>query len=615
MNNKFLVLILIIGFFTSINGLSQEKLVSAGQNPVQAVEKSNFKSTVLLDLPFIEDFSGSSIYPDPSKWTDINAYINNFYPIDQPGYGVATLDGIDSLGKIYSFAGINSYRADFLSSQAINLDLGADSTVYLSFYFQAQGLGDAPEPTDSLVLEFYSPGTDSWNWAWSSPGQSVKNFKQVLVNINGAAYLQSGFRFRFLNYASLADSYVPSLKVNGDHWHLDYIYLNNNRNYQDTIIQDLSLIKPPGSLLLEYSSMPWEHFKSVGINAVSSLFPIKIQNLSGQRHYYTPLFNIENISSSNIEYEIELEAEEIRAFEKLNYEAPFNYGFSSDEQDSASFLVTLDLQPTEDDLIPGNTKLQTIQEFSNYYSYDDGSAEAGYGLVGEGANNGQVACRFENLVSSDSLIGLKMFFNRSFEDANQKYFNCAIWNEVDGKPGELLYKMSSLQAGLNMGLTEFDYFMLDTAQIVPSVFYIGWIQVTNDFLNVGFDKNNNKQDKIFYTMDGVWKTTSFEGSLMIRPVFANKSKKTSKRDIFLPRDENQIKIYPNPASSFINIDYPESWQNAKLNIVDIQGRIVLAEDRIKTQLNLPALSTGTYFLILQNTNGETHHMKLLITYE
>lgn len=615
MNNKSLVLILITGFFTSITGLSQEKLVSAGQNPAHAIQKLNLKSATLLELPFIEDFSGSSIYPDLGKWTDINAYVNNFYPINQPSYGVATLDGIDSLGKIYSYAGIKSYRADFLSSQAINLDLGADSTVYLSFYFQAQGLGDAPEPSDSLVLEFYSPGTNSWNWAWSSPGQSVNDFKQVLININGAAYLQSGFRFRFVNYASLADSYEPSLKVNGDQWHLDYIYLNNNRNYQDTIFQDISLIEAPGSLLLEYSSMPWEHFKSIGISAVSSLFSIKINNLSGQRHYYTPLFNIENISSSNIEYEIELQAEEIRAFEKLNYEAPFNYSFSSNEQDSASFLVTLNLQPTEDDLIPGNTNLHTIQKFSNYYSYDDGSAEAGYGLVGEGAGNGQVACRFDNLVSSDSLIGVKMFFNRSFEDANQKYFSCGIWNEIDGKPGELLYKMSSLRPGLNMGLTDFDFFMLDTAQIVPSVFYIGWIQVTNDFLNVGFDKNNNKQDKIFYTMDGVWKTTSFEGSLMIRPVFANKSKKTSKRDTFLPAEENQIKIYPNPTSSFINIEYPESWQNAKLDIIDIQGRIVFAEDRIKTQLNLSALSTGTYFLVLRNTNGGTHHMKLLITNE
>ncbi len=615
MNKKYLVLFLTAGFFACTVGQSQEKLVSAGQNPVFPEQKRNLKSTLLLELPFMDDFSGSSIYPDPGKWTDNNAYINNSYPINQPGYGVATLDGIDSLGNIYQNAGIESYRADYLSSQAINLDLGADSTVYLSFYFQAQGLGDAPEPTDSLVLEFLSPATQSWNWAWSSAGHFTQEFKQVLINIDGAAYLQAGFRFRFVNFASLANAYEPSLKVNADHWHLDYVYLNNNRNYQDTIIKDLTLVEPVGSLLLNYSSMPWEHYKTLGINAVKTLFPIHIQNLSGDRHFYTPIFKVFDLNSTGSCYEITMQPEEIKSFERLSYKASFNYGFTSDSQDSALFSLELNLQPAEQDIIPGNTSLQFVQEFKNYYAYDDGTAEAGYGLVGEGASNGRVACRFENLVTSDSLIGVDMFFNRSYQNANQKYFNCAVWNEINGKPGELIYRMSGLRADFNKNSTGFDSFLLDSAQIVPSVFYVGWIQVTNDFLNVGFDRNTNKRENIFYTMDGVWKSTSYEGSLMIRPVFANKSKKTSIRDLPLSQEQGQIKIYPNPASSFIHLEYPDTWNNSQIYILDIQGRKVFSVDRIKDQLNLPALSTGTYFVILQNPKGMTHHLKLLITHE
>jgi len=615
MNKKYLVLIIITGLFTGFTGQSQEKLVSAGQNPAHSLPKQYFKSSLQLELPFLDDFSGTETYPDPGKWTDNNAYINNSYPIDQPGYGVATLDGMDSTGNIYVYAEINPYKADYLSSQAINLDLGADSTVYLSFYYQAQGLGDEPDPGDSLVLELYSPLHQSWNWAWSSPGHSSTEFKQVLINVNGARYLQEGFRFRFVNYASLADAYEPSLKVNADHWHLDYVYLNNNRHYQDTILHDLALVKPVGSLLLNYSSMPWEHYKTVGINAVKTLFPINIQNLSGKRHYYTPFFKVEDLDNTVASYEITMQAEEIRAFERLNYEGTFNYGFSSDAQDTALFSLELDLQPVEDDLIPGNTKLQVIQEFSNYYAYDDGSAEAGFGLVGESAANGQVACRFENMVTSDSLIGLDIFFNRSFENANHKYFNCGIWNEIDGKPGDLLYKMSGLRADLSNGFNAFDSFMLDTAQIVPSVFYIGWIQVTKDFLNVGFDKNTNKQENIFYTMDGIWKNTRFEGSLMVRPVFANKSKKTGIEYLTIQEKEEQIKIYPNPARSFINVDFPYDWKNASMNLIDIQGRKVFTRAQIANQIDLPDLSTGTYFLVIQNTDGQVHHQKLLITYE
>lgn len=614
MNNKYLILIF-ASLFLTFSGYAQEILVSTGQNPTNQEIKHNLKSGILLTLPFIDDFSGSGIYPDSDKWSDNHAYINNSYPIDQPSYGVATLDAIDSLGRIYEYADTKSYKADYLSSHPIDLNIGADTTVYLSFYYQSQGLGDAPEPGDSLVVEFYSSLSGTWNWAWSTPGEYLNTFTQVLINVKGAAYLNEGFRFRFVNYASLADSYEPSLQVNADHWHIDYVYLNKDRNYQDMVIPDLALLDPVGSLLLEYTSMPWEHFQTIGISAVKTLFPLHIHNLSSDRRHYTPLFNIEDTRGMGDGYEIDLQPEEIKSFERLIYDAPFNYSFNSEETDTASFLITLDLQPVEEDLIPGNTKLETVQEFANYYSYDDGTAESGYGLVGEGASNGRVAYRFENMITADSLVGFKMFFNKSFEAANQKYFNFAIWNEIEGKPGDLIYKMNGAKSDFNQGLTGFDSFKLDTAQLVPSVFYIGWIQVTNDFLNVGFDRNNNNQDNIFYTMDGVWRQTSFEGSLMMRPVFANKSKKTGIEHTPFADILEDIKVYPNPASNFLNLDYPESWENSTLHLLDIHGRTVFIENSLKHQLYLPNLDTGTYFLVLQNRDGRRYHQKLLITNE
>ena len=614
MNNKILVFAL-LALFSYSSGYSQEKLVSAGQNPAGKLPDRKLKTSQVMELPFLDDFSGQSVYPDPDKWSDFRVYINNTYPLDQPGFGVATFDCLDSLGNVYDYAEIQSFRADYLTSHPINLDLGGDTTVYLSFFYQAQGLGDAPEPGDSLVLEFYSPGSGSWNHAWSVPGKAAGSFEQALVKVEGAVYLQAGFRFRFVNYASLANAYEPSLKLNADHWHLDYIYLNNNRNNRDTVMPDLSLVEPVGSLLLDYTSLPWEHYKNIGLSAVKTLFPISIHNLSGNRYSYKPSLNIIDLGGMGAGYHIELNTEEIRSFERLWYEAPFNYGFQSEAQDSAIFSVELDLQPVEQDLIPGNTKLISIQEFRNYYAYDDGTAEAGYGLVGEGAGNGRVAYRFENLVPSDSLIGVNIFFNRSFDKANQKYFNLGIWNEINGKPGDLIYRMNGLRAGFSGGLTQFDSFLLDSAQIVPSVYYIGWIQVTSDFLNVGFDKNNNNREHIFYTMDGVWRPTGFEGSLMIRPVFANKSKKTGIKEIITAGKEEELNIYPNPASSYINLDYPESWADSRVFIVDIQGRKVFAAERIQKQLNLPGLGTGTYFLVVQNPSGKTIHHKLLVSHE
>ena len=126
---------------------------------------------------------------------------------------------------------------------------------------------------------------------------------------------------------------------------------------------------------------------------------------------------------------------------------------------------------------------------------------------------------------------------------------------------------------------------------------------------------DNNQDNIFYTLDGVWKQTAYEGSLMIRPVFANKSKKTGiDNSPFYDTVEN-IKVYPNPASTFLNLEYPEKWNNSVLNLIDIHGRTVFYENSIKHQLYLPNLDKGTYFLIIQNKDGRRYHQKLLITNE
>ncbi|MCD6346095.1 MAG: hypothetical protein J7L96_01615, partial [Bacteroidales bacterium] len=493
--------------------LAQEQLRSLGENILQK-DKVHVTKTQAedLSLPFIDDFSSTRIFPDQSKWIDYLAYINNSLPYHQPGYGVASLDAMDSTGAIYADANTSGFIADYLTSRSIDLNVGADTSVYLSFYYQPQGLGDQPEPEDSLILEFFAPEIKRWVWIWSKAGSSLADFKQVMIPVRGAIFMKNGFQFRFSNRASLANAFEPSLKTNADHWHIDYVYLDRNRNYQDTVLNDLSLKAGSGSLLLEYSAIPWEHFRELGISGVKTIFPVDLANLSAERKFYSPVFTISDDYGTTAGFEKELLADEIQAFQEIKYDATFNYGFTSDAADSAIFTITLDLHSTEQDLVPGNDRIQYQQVFTNYYAYDDGSAEAGYGLVGEGTANARVACRFNNYHTVDSLVGMQIFFNRSFEDANRKYFQLAIWNEVDGKPGDLLYKQQGTRASLTTGLDGFDYFKLDTAQLTASAFYIGWYQVTTDFLNVGFDLNTNNQDKLFYNTAMDWKSSSFSGS-------------------------------------------------------------------------------------------------------
>src|ERR1041384_2224840 len=55
-----------------------------------------------LILPFIDDFAQESIYPNTDLWLDSGAFINSTFCDNPPTVGVATFDGIDKLGRLYS---------------------------------------------------------------------------------------------------------------------------------------------------------------------------------------------------------------------------------------------------------------------------------------------------------------------------------------------------------------------------------------------------------------------------------------------------------------------------------------------------------------------------------
>ena len=48
----------------------------------------------------------------------------------------------------------SGFEADQLTSKPINLNYPASENIWFSFFYQAGGLGDAPEKNDSLTLQF-----------------------------------------------------------------------------------------------------------------------------------------------------------------------------------------------------------------------------------------------------------------------------------------------------------------------------------------------------------------------------------------------------------------------------------------------------------------------------
>ena len=62
------------------------------------------------------------------------------------------------------------FKSDQLTSQPLNLSYTPADNIWLSFFYQAGGLGDSPEPNDSLTLQFLAPEENKWYSVWKADG-------------------------------------------------------------------------------------------------------------------------------------------------------------------------------------------------------------------------------------------------------------------------------------------------------------------------------------------------------------------------------------------------------------------------------------------------------------
>ncbi|HJN06643.1 MAG TPA: hypothetical protein QF480_08510, partial [Bacteroidales bacterium] len=173
MNFKILFTTLLFGMSSIL--FSQEFVTGIQINEAVVLEakkialenrSSNCASDRLIEakqLPFFDDFSTSNIFPNQSLWDGRSVFVNKDFPYMPVNIGAATFDAIDSTGNIYSTGSIAPFEADRLMTQNIRLDsifipvgrkLTPADSVYLSFFYQPQGVGDAPQLRDSLILEF-----------------------------------------------------------------------------------------------------------------------------------------------------------------------------------------------------------------------------------------------------------------------------------------------------------------------------------------------------------------------------------------------------------------------------------------------------------------------------
>jgi len=644
----FLISLLFV--LLSFCGVSQEILTGLQINPVvmeKARQLCHMKSdiqgmdTIPITLPFFDDFSYGNVFPASDRWIDRYAYVNTDFPVYPVNIGVATLDAINDSGKMYPNAipGPQTFIADHLTSRFIRLDsvfspvpkkLTPADSIYLSFYYQPQGRGLAPEISDSLILQFfYKSGYDSitptdtihipdrWLTIWDSPGMALdtfylnhgKYFMQAVIPITDTVhFLKKKFQFRFYNRVSLASSAEPSWQSNCDQWNIDNIYLNIGRNRFDTIYPEIRFIYRPPSMLINYESMPYTQYCDDPTNEIKDTVNILISNRDNQEHSCNYSYQITNPGGTFTKV-YDGGSYTIKPFYSYGYvtyppfaHPPVPFLFPISQADSASFLMTHVIR----DNMPGSAFGDTImayQRFRNYYAYDDGTPEAGYGLTPAGS---KLAYRFRLNKSPDTLRAIQMFFNRTLGGNNQQFFQLCVWNDNAGKPGDTVYSDLVLPWFAD-SLNRFITYHLAEPLPLTGTFYVGWIQTTNDNLNVGFDRYNDHHQDIFYNVAGQWLNSSYSGSLLIRPIIGKPIPLGTGDQ---PSAVSNLLIYPNPCySSTLQVEVSgaaysgPAVDKAFITIYNLFGQ-VMYRDRFSRTIEVSALPNGFYYLEIADSQ---HH--------
>jgi len=469
-------------------------------------------------------------------------------------------------------------------------------------------------PCDSVFV----PDTD-WYTVWSSEGMRLDSFytyfntysKQILIPITDSArYFKENFQFRFFNYASLSSNNVPSWRSNTDQWNVDYIYLNINRSMADSTFRKISFAERAPSMLKRYESMPYNQYKNDPTNEMADSALLYITNLDDEAYNTDFWYNIEEVNGTFSHF-YDGGGCNLPPFYQFGYQRcdetcgaahacpPVNFIYSLGfGKDSALYKVEHRINGITGADTIGDT-IHFLQKFYNYYAYDDGTPEGGYGV---NTIFGRVAYRFK-LNTRDTLRAVNMYFNRTQDDANDQLFSILVWRDNNGEPGEIIYTMPNIRPKFTNNLNQLSTYYFDEPVPVTSVFYIGWIQTTADNLNIGWDNFKDASNNVYYNVTGQWQRTAFTGSMIMRPVLGEEYDPYGIEEKELP--DQQLLVYPNPnRDGILNIQISGLMDeighpSGELMVYNMFGQLVL-KTSFSHKLNISNMTDGMYIIRYQD---------------
>jgi len=583
--------------------------------PIQKIENIKSRTShinfgarfVKNTLPFWDDFSiAPDGMPDSIRiWgTDTTrqwnlhesrgVFVNSTLAINPPSYRVVTFDGLDANGRFY---GEDQGLTDQLVSDT--LDLGAYSEadeLYLSFYWQAGGNVEQPDEGDSLTLEFYDPSERKWEIVWSMDGSRADTdsvFYQEAIRIK-QRFITDTAMFRFSSYGDRNGPF--------DAWHLDWIYLNENRAEDDFFYQDVSVNSDISILLDPFRSIPLKQIDltdlPISVEATSMNLNEEPDRIGLNLNYTLEIIDLETKESlfsdvdliENLTTFFNPDPFVINAVGKVNYENVSLSGIPSDDSVILEALISIDttnikfLDNSSINLRINDT-IRTQYLLQDFYAYDDGTAEY---AVGTNILGGRVGVQYW-VNQPDTLTHIDIYFPNIAPASDGRAITLRILNDLEDT-GSLIAQVITINTADT--INQFERYQLDRPLIVSDTFFITYEQNVNEFIGIGFDRSNPEASRyIFENIDDQWiRNQRLRGAMMIRPVFKPGFELISSTG----KDElNNYTIYPNPADGFLNI----RGNYQKIEIRDLAGQLILTQDKQEIY-NLSTIDAGIYFVLI-----------------
>lgn len=145
--------------------------------------------------------------------------------------------------------------------------------------------------------------------------------------------------------------------------------------------------------------------------------------------------------------------------------------------------------------------------------------------------------------------------------------------------------------------------------MVNNLFYVGIMQQNDRSINIGFDTSVDNSQYNFYDTGEGWKNSSFQGSVMIRPVLGKSYY------IGVPENESKLDVltvYPNPTDGTLHIGGVDASEAMAVKVFDVMGRELMMS-RYSDMLNVDMLNNGIYFIRIMMKDGSFRTSKFVIS--